>query len=206
MHHSFGGLTGLRASGALCSALIGAGIAADTFAETPPARFASVAIVGTYRAAGPAKNQYTLLSIFRQESAEGQPAGIATFGWLDTGEVLLVQYTGYVPSIKQAMSRRSVMTPRPQPLDIQAAPRYVMVCAWPLDAKKAPGKPIAVYGERDDANAQIDSSANSTLTTVTWVPVPAARAARNFAAKDYCGEIARTRKSSAPTWLIDASE
>ena len=200
MHHSLG---------ALCSALIGlgmAGIAADTLAETPPPGFASVAIVGTYRAAMPAKNQYTLLTIYRQESAEGPPAGIATFGWLDTGQVLLVQYTEYVPSITQAMSRRSVMTPKPQPLDIKTAPRYVMVCAWPLDAAKAPGKLIAVYGERDDANAQIGTSPNSTLTTLTWAPVPAARAARNFAGRDYCGEIAREKKSSVPAWLIDARE
>ncbi|MDM0050838.1 hypothetical protein [Variovorax sp. J22R115] len=200
MHHSFG---------ALCSALVGlsmAGIAADTSAETQPLGFASVAIIGTYRTAMPARNQYTLLSIYRQESAGGPPAGIATFGWLDTGEVLLVQYTEYVPSITQAMSRRSVMTPEPQPLDIKTAPRYVMVCAWPLDTRRAPGKPIAVYGERDDANAQIDTSPNSTLTTLMWAPVPAARAARNFAARDYCGEIAREKKSSVPAWLIDARE
>jgi len=195
--------------GALCSALIGlgmAGFAADTLAEAPPPGFASVAIIGTYRAAKPAKNQYTLLSIYRQESTEGPPAGIATFGWLDTGEVLLVQYTEYVPSITQAMSRRSVMTPKSQPLDIKTAPRYVMVCVWPLDATMAPGKPIAVYGERDDANAQVDTSPNSTLTTLMWAPIPAARAARNFAARDYCGEIAREKKSSVPAWLIDATE
>lgn len=200
MHHSVG---------ALCSALIGlgmAGFAADALAEAPPPGFASGAIVGTYRAASPAKNQYTLLSIYRQESAEGPPAGIATFGWLDTGEVLLVQYSEHVPSITQAMSLRSVMTPKPQPLDIKAAPRYVMVCARPLDARKAPGEPIAVYGERDDANAQIDASPTTTLTTLTWAPVPAARAARNFAARDYCGEIAREKKSSVPAWLIDATE
>ncbi|MDM0104487.1 hypothetical protein QTH97_06060 [Variovorax sp. J22R24] len=200
MHHSFG---------ALCSALIGLGMAGGataTWAETPRPGFASVAIIGTYRAAGPAKSQYTLLSIFRQESAEGPPAGIATFGWLDSGEVLLVQYTEYVPSITQAMSRRSVTTPKPQPLDIKAAPRYVMVCAWPLDSKKVPGKPIAVYGERDDANAQIDTSPDSTLTTLTWAPVPASLAARNFAARDFCGEIARNRKSPVPAWLIDARE
>ena len=30
-----------------------------------------------------------------------------------TGEVLLVQYAEYVPSVTQALSRRSAMTPKP---------------------------------------------------------------------------------------------
>jgi hypothetical protein len=39
-----------------------------------------------------------------------------------------------------------------------------------------------------------------------WVKVPASRAAKNFQAKDYCGEVASTGKSSAPLWLTTTKE
>ena len=76
----------------------------------------------------------------------------------------------------------------------------------PLDDRRVPGKITVAYAERDDANTQVKESKSGTLTSVRWVPVPVSRAAKNFQSKDYCGEVAKTKKSSAALWLTTTTE
>jgi hypothetical protein len=69
-----------------------------------------------------------------------------------------------------------------------------------------PGKPSAAYAERDDANMTVKVSSVGTLLSIHWSSVPAARVVKNFGARDYCGEISRTRKLSAALWLTTTTE
>jgi hypothetical protein len=178
-------------------------------AQEGPAAFATMSVGGNYFRKNPANSKYSILSMYVDRAAalqgEAPAAGIATFGWFESGEVKLLDYAGYVPSIRQASTRRQVKPPK-FPLDPQATPRYMMVCAWPLDDKRMPGKPGAAYGERDDANMRVKESSVGTLLGVLWVSVPATRVAKKFEAKDWCGEIAKTGQSSAPLWLTTTKE
>lgn len=164
---------------------------------------------GNYFPKNARDSNYSILSSYVDRSAtltaDPPPAGLATFGWFDSGEVMLLQYAEYVPSLRMAGARRTVKPSR-FPLSPKSTPRYMMMCAWALDDKGAPGKPSAAYAERDDANMTVKVSFVGTLLSIHWVPVPAARVAKNFGAKDYCGEISRTKKSSAALWLTTTTE
>jgi len=98
------------------------------------------------------------------------------------------------------VARRNVK-PAKAPLDPKATPLHAMVCAWPLGDRRVPGKVTVAYAERDDANTQVKESKSCTLTGVRWLPVAVSRAAKNFQTRDYCGEVAKTKKSSAALWL-----
>lgn len=182
--------------------------AADT--SEPP--IATMGFGGNYFSRKLQDSKYTILATFIDQSnvndtASGDvPAGgMAVFGWFESGEVQLLHTVEYLPSIRQMTARRNVK-PAKFPLDPKATPLYVMVCGWPLDDQRAPGKISVAYAERDDANTQVKNSSVGTLLNVRWVPVPASRVAKNFQAMDYCDEVARTKKSSAPLWLITTNE
>ena len=194
---------------AFCLALLGVAVPVHPQQPGPPPAFATVHIGGNYFPGDPSNSKYSILSMYIDRAmalkGEAPSAGLATFGWFESGEVMLLHYVDYLPSMLQAGGRR-IVKPSKWPLDPQATPRYVMVCAWPLDDKRLPGKPGAAFGERDDANIQVKKSRVGTLLSAHWASVPAARVAKNFAAQDYCGEIARTKKSSAPLWLTTTTE
>lgn len=175
----------------------------------PLPAYATLYVGGNYFFRGTTPSKYVISSGYadRELALKGTwpAAGLATFGWFESGEVKLLLYAEYVPALAHAGARRNVKPPK-GPLEPQATPRYAMVCAWPLDDRRAPGKPAAAYAERDDANIEVKKSPSGTLLSVRWVSIPPARAAKNFAAKDYCGEIARTKQSSAPLWLTTTTE
>jgi hypothetical protein len=194
---------------AFCLAALSVALPVHAQQPSPAPAFATMQIGGNYFRRSVADSKYTILSMYidRDAGMKGDvpSAGLATFGWFESGEVMLLQYVEYLPSILHASARRNVK-PSKWPLDPQATPRYMMVCAWPLDDKRVPGKVAAAYGERDDANIKVKKSSVGTLINVRWDSIPAARAAKNFAAKDYCTEISKTKKSSAPLWLTTTTE
>ena len=148
-----------------------------------------------------AKQNYTLLTHVAYEPNPGTPGGIASFGVPDDGAVMLLTHARYVPALNPAGVRRNVMTSTP-PLDARQLPRFIMVCVWPLKGDK-PGEPVAGYAERDDANIVVLPQKYFVGLTVQWHSIPANRAPAVFAQRDFCGEIAKAGKSSAPLWLLD---
>lgn len=148
-----------------------------------------------------ARQNYTLLTHAIPTVDSGSAGGAASFGWMDSGSVVLLAHAKVLPSIYPALAKRAVHTPKP-PLDKDQLPRFVMVCAWPIVEGK-PGKASAGFAERDDANIDMRREKYSTSLRVNWVSVPAARGQDKFGRSDYCGEIARTSQSTAPLWLPD---
>lgn len=165
---------------------------------------ASAFLTGFAQHRGGGRQSYQILTHVIPMSDDGLAGGAAAFGAMDSGEVLLLTHAPYVPSIRPAQARRAVRTPEP-PLDAAELPRFVMVCAWPLpDGKDGkPGKPLAGYAERDDANMSARKEKFSSGLTAHWLSVPAQRAQARFAQKDWCGEVASGKPSSAPKWLLD---
>jgi len=147
------------------------------------------------------KQNYTLLTHVAYDPDPGMPGGIASFGVVEGGLVMLLTHARYVPSLVPAGARRNVVTAKP-PLDVKQLPRFMMVCAWPVQGEN-PRQPVAGYAERDDANLVEIPEKYAVGLTVSWVSIPANRAPAAFAQRDYCGEIAKTGKSSAPLWLAD---
>ncbi|MGB3740918.1 MAG: hypothetical protein WA968_02515 [Castellaniella sp.] len=131
---------------------------------------------------------------------DNAPAGgTATFGWFDSGEVRLLHYVAYFPSIQFAQSGRTVK-PTKLPIDVGDLPRYAMVCAWPLEDGKPPGAPIRAYAEREDANYTVKETKGHVNVTAAWRNVRVQNAEGKFADKDYCKEIAESKASSAAWW------
>lgn len=183
--------------------------AADT-ADTADKPTATMMIVGNYFRRNLKESKYTILATFNDranapESGDVPAGGMAVFGWFESGEVQLLHTVEYLPSMQQMIAQRNVK-PAKFPLDPKATPLYAMVCGWPLDDQRAPGKISVAYAERDDANTQVKESSVGTLLNVRWVPVPTSRAAKNFQDRDYCGEVAKTKKSSASLWLTTTTE
>lgn len=185
---------------------------APVHAADPPAAFATMYIGGNYFRKDLPASKYTILGTFvdramamATSNGDVPAGGMALFGWFESGEVQLVHIVEYLPSMQQMVARRNVK-PAKFPLDPKATPLYAMVCAWPLDDRRVPGRITVAYAERDDANTQVKESRSGTLTSARWVPVPASRAAKNFQAKDYCAEVAKTKKSSAALWLTTTTE
>jgi hypothetical protein len=196
---------------ALASALALAGAAPlAAHAQEGPAAFGTMLFGGNYFRKGGPDSKYTIMATFidravAMKGGDAPPAGMAAFGLFDSGEVMLLGNVDYLPSLAQPHLRREVR-PAKMPVDPKSTPRYVMVCAWPLDDNKVPGKPTAAYAERDDANIQEKNSQVGTLLSVLWISVPVARVAKKFESKDYCGEVVKTGKSSAPLWLSTTKE
>ena len=215
-HRSRNSLPGTRAVRATLPAValaIGAiSATAPACAADPPAAFATMYVGGNYFSRNLADSKYTILGTFvdramamATQSGDVPAGGMAVFGWFDSGEVLLLHRVEYLPSMQQMVARRNVK-PANFPLDPKATPLYAMVCAWPLDDKRVPGRITIAYAERDDANTQVKTSSVGALLSVRWVPVPVSRAEKNFQGKDYCGEVAKTKKSSAALWLTTTTE
>lgn len=127
---------------------------------------------GNYFRRNPANSKYTILATFIDQetgnasSAGDVPAGgIAVFGWFESGEVRLLHMVDYLPSMRQMTARRNVK-PAKLPLDPKATPLYTMVCGWPLDDQRAPGRVTTAFAERDDANSQVKESSVGTLLNV----------------------------------------
>lgn len=205
---------GMRLAGFALSAGILAAAAclgtASAGAQEPPAVFATMLVGGNYFRRNLTDSKYTILATFidraRAMAGGDMPSGgMAVFGWFEPGEVRLLHSVDYLPSVQQMTARRNVK-PAKFPLDPKATPLYAMVCGWPLDDRRQPGKIAVGYVERDDANSTVKESSVGTLLSVRWVPVPASRAAKNFQAVDYCSEVAKTKKSSAPIWLTTTTE
>jgi hypothetical protein len=135
------------------------------------------------------------------------PGASAAFGVDDAGNVTWLGQTEYQPTQTLATVRRGFFTPKP-PLTNEQAPRYLMVCSWPLNDQRKIAGPISVgFAERDDSRTT--SAKDGTLqesTNMHWVGVPAARAKGKFLKRDYCGEVANGTVSSAPHWLQDRKE
>lgn len=170
-------------------------------AQSAEAQAASGFLTGFAWHGKKAKQNYTLLTHVAYDPDPGTPGGTASFGILEGGLVMLLTHARYVPSLVPAGARRKVMTAKP-PLDAKQLPRFIMVCAWPVDGDRA-GKPVAGYAERDDANLVVLPEKYAVGLTASWVSIPANRAPAAFAQRDYCGEIAKTGNSSAPLWLLN---
>lgn len=179
-------------------------------ADTADTATATMLVGGNYFRRNLPNSKYTILATFIDRdiapaSGDVPAGGMAVFGWFESGEVQLLHMVEYLPSMQQMVARRNVK-PAKFPLDPKATPLYAMVCGWPLDDQRAPGQITVAYAERDDANSQVKESSVGTLLSVHWVPVPTSRATKNFQAMDYCGEVAKTKKSSASLWLTTTTE
>jgi hypothetical protein len=131
---------------------------------------------------------------------QNAPAGgTATFGWFESGEVRLLQYVEYLPSIQFAQTPRTVR-PAKLPIEMGDLPRYAMVCAWPIENGKISGTPFKAYAEREDANYAVKETMQHVNITAAWRNVRAENAEGKFAAKGYCEEIAQSKVSSVAWW------
>ncbi|MFA5702722.1 MAG: hypothetical protein WC982_04300 [Advenella sp.] len=141
------------------------------------------------------------LSVPEPENAD--PGGVAAFGWFDSGEIQLLAYAEYIPAVQSGrLSRKFTPSAR---IQLQALPRYVMMCSWVTEDGHPTGTRHVGYGEREDANAIDEFSATVRYhpLSVRWANVPAKRVESKFSDRDYCDEISRTKTSSAPMWLPD---
>ncbi|HUH87110.1 MAG TPA: hypothetical protein VL003_03555 [Pusillimonas sp.] len=158
---------------------------------------------GTYwknkRTARESENLFTLSPNIIVPDDDAPAGGTATFGWFDSGEVKLLQYVEYLPSIQFAQSSRKLMPPK-LPFDIDDLPRYAMVCAWPIEDGKISGDPIKAYAEREDANYEVKDMKQYVHTKAAWRNVRVKNAESRFSDKDYCKEIAHSKVSSAAWW------
>lgn len=146
-----------------------------------------------------ASDTFSLSSHIVVPDQNAPAGGMATFGWFDSGEIKLLHYVEYFPSIQFAQTSRTVR-PTKLPIEIEGLPRYAMVCAWPLEDKQPPGTPIKAYAEREDANYVSTETNRHVHITAVWRNVPVKRAESKFADKDYCTEIAQTKVSSLAWW------
>ena len=179
-------------------------------AQAPPQRDPPISawVMGTTVYRGSHKGQrYVMHASVIAPGNPQNPGGSAAFGVDDAGNVTFIGRTEYQPTQGLSTVRRHFETPKP-PMTGEQAPRYLMVCSWPLDdARKASGPITVGFGERDDAGTSV--SKDGTLqesVNIRWTPVPSARAKDKFAKADYCGEVAKTGKSSAPPWLLPGKE
>ncbi len=172
----------------------------------PPEPSASAWAMGTvvYRGQHKGRQSYVFNANFPTPGQPQNPGAAAAFGVDDAGTVTWLGQTEYQPTQALATVRRRFSTPRP-PLTNEQAPRYVMVCSWPLDDQRKISGPISAgYAVRDDSRTT--SSKDGTLQesiTLHWVGIPAARVQAKFAKGDYCADVAHGKTSSAPHWLED---
>ena len=172
----------------------------------PPEPLATCWIIGSYapQTRRPQKQTYVAQFHLVVPGNAGTPGAAVAFGIDDAGRVVWMGQTAYQPALRPAHVKREFATPKP-PLTPEQVPRFVMICAWPLgDDGKPTAAPVAGYGERDDTRTSIrrDGKVSETIT-LHWAAVPAARVRDKFGKTDWCGEVARTKRSSAGAWMID---
>lgn len=197
---------GSRTLGWATTALLGAVICMPAPAHaTPPARFdVRIEFFGiskpSKRKSSPQKPHRLSATIsYWADNTDHIPAGgLAAWGAFGPGDVRLMHYVAYVPSLAESYTAREIPLSASEQPAIQNLPRYILTCAWPADD---PGLSIfTIYTERDD----VASSSRDGRLSVQWRTVPSRRARDKFAGHDYCGEIAQTKESSAPLWLPGA--
>lgn len=180
----------------------GAGPAQDTPHAVYQPR-AQMHLIGSYRNKNPLhsikQDSFTLFSHIIVPDDNAPAGGTATFGRFDSGEIILMQYVEYLPSIQFAQTKRSVH-PTKLPIKIDELPRYAMVCAWPLEDGKPPGSPIKAYAEREDANSEVIQKDQYIRINAVWRDVRATRAESKFSDKDYCTEIAQSKAAATAWW------
>jgi len=193
---------------ALAAAVAASSAPAFSQAPAPADPPISAWVMGTTVYRGKSKGQrYILHASVIVPGNPQNPGGAAAFGVDDAGNVTFIGRTEYQPTQSLSTVRRKFETPKP-PMTGEQAPRYLMVCSWPVDdAHKANGAVTTGFGERDDSATSIskDGTLQESLN-VKWTSVPSARAKGKFSKTDYCGEVARTGKSSAPLWLLPGKE
>lgn len=186
-----------------------AGVATAGIAQVPNAEPAATGwIMGHVVFRGQHKGQtYQMQASVISPGQPRNPGASAAFGVDDAGQVMFIGNTEYEPTQVRTTVRRLFGTPRP-PMTTEQAPRYLMVCSWPLDDERKIAGPLSVaYAERDDASARISKDGNLQESfSLHWVPIPAARASEKFAKADYCEDFAKTKKVSVPTWLLPRDE
>ena len=147
----------------------------------------------------PTTDTFSLSSHIVVHDQNAPAGGTAAFGWFDSGQVRLLQYVEYLPSIQVAQTHR-VLHPAKLPIEIGDLPRYAMVCAWPIENGKISGAPIKAYAEREDANYTVKETNRHVRITAVWNNVRVQNAEGKFAEKDYCKEIAESKVSSVAWW------
>lgn len=182
---------------------------AQDSAQPQPSGSASAWAMGTvvYRGQHKGRQSYIFNANLAVPGRRQDPAASAAFGVDDAGNVTWLGQTDYQPTQALATVRRSFSTSMP-PLTNEQAPRYLMVCSWPLNPKREIAGPISVgFAQRDDSRTK--SAKDGTLqesTTMHWVGVPADRAKNKFSKNDYCGSVANGKASQAPHWLLDRKD
>ena len=151
------------------------------------------------------KQFYTILIHMAWPDAGTEPGATVAFGAMDNGDIVWLAQTDYRPTLQPAMVRREFTTRTP-PLTQAQTPRYLMVCAWHLDAQRKPvGSPTVAYSERNDSGTVVGKPAREQDSiNVRWVAVPAQRVRDKFPRKDYCADVQRGQPSAAPRWMVDA--
>ena len=145
--------------------------------------------------------KWTIFFGYPMESPDDILAGgMATFGVFDSGQIMLINHTEYVPNLSSVSYGRDLY-PANRIFDKSDLPRYLMTCAWPQEEGQSPSSTIYAYAERDDSNFTVEDHGAYVTQSARWPPVPPKRAQDKFAAHDYCGELATNRKSSVPMWL-----
>lgn len=199
-------------TGAAVKLILTTGLAVSTTAvlsQAPPSEPPVTAwAMGTTVYRGSHKGQrYSMNASVITPGNPQNPGGSAAFGVDDAGNVTFIGHTEYQPTQGLSSVRRQFETPKP-PMTGEQAPRYLMVCSWPVnEVHKAAGPLTVGYAERDDSATSV--SKDGTLQesiNVKWTPVPSVRAKEKFSKADYCGEVAKTGKSSAPLWLLPGKE
>jgi len=113
----------------------------------------------------PTTDTFSLSSHIAAPDQNAPAGGIAAFGWFDSGEVRLLQYVEYLPSIQFAQTHRA-LRPAKLLIEIGDLPRYAMVCAWRnVRVQNAEGK----FAGKDYCKEIAESKASS---VAWWWPGP----------------------------------
>lgn len=186
---------------AVCVAALALGTASLNAA--PQGRFnAKISIYGYNAAAfasGRQSDPYTYeVEIYHTNHTLKDPpgGGLATFGVMDSGEVLLLHHIEYVPNLTESFTRRPLYPPGAV-FKASDLPLYIMVCAWFADDGTASGPIFQFYTEREEVKTKL----SDTSASVSWNTISSRRAKDKFAAQDYCDELSKTKQSSAPLWF-----
>ncbi|MYN11763.1 hypothetical protein GSY71_01160 [Pusillimonas sp. TS35] len=147
----------------------------------------------------PTTDTFSLSSHIVVPDQNAPAGGTAAFGWFDSGDIRLLQYVEYLPSIQFAQTHRA-LRPVKLPIEIEDLPRYAMICAWPIDNGKISGPPIKAYAEREDASYAVKETNRHMHITAVWRNVRVQNAEGKFAGTDYCKEIAESKASSVAWW------
>lgn len=154
-----------------------------------------------------ANEPYTLMFVFtyRKENIETIPVGgMAAFGAFDSGDVMLLGHVEYTPNLAGAVYTHAVYPPG-RWLEPSQTPRYVLMCALPVEYSDLLESVPHAYAERDSVKTGVMGNGREDYIFISlkWHPVPEEHAQSKFASQDYCGEIAETKQPPVPVWLPD---